>query len=39
MIFVLGVLVLTCAVVYGSYVQVNEIDRDIRKEFYDKSVK
>lgn len=32
MVFVLGILVLTGMVVYASYVQVYEIDRDTRKE-------
>lgn len=32
MIFVLGILALTGMIVYASYVQVYEIDRDTRKE-------
>lgn len=30
--FVIGVIVLTIAIVYGSYVQVHEHDRETRKE-------
>ena len=30
--FVIGVIVLTIAIVYGSYVQVHEQDRETRKE-------
>lgn len=30
--FVIGVIVLTIAIVYGSYVQVYEHDRETRKE-------
>ena len=32
MVFVLGILALTGMIVYASYVQVYEIDRDTRKE-------
>ena len=30
--FVIGVIVLTIAIVYGSYVQVHEQDKETRKE-------
>ena len=33
--FVFGVITLTVAIVYGSYVQVYEQDRDLRKEIKD----
>ena len=33
--FVFGVITLTVAIVYGSYVQVYEQDRDFRKEIKD----
>ena len=33
--FVFGVITLTVAIVYGSYVQVHEQDRDLRKEIKD----
>lgn len=32
MVFVLGILALTGVIVYASYIQVYEIDRDTRKE-------
>jgi hypothetical protein len=33
--FVVGVIVITVAIVYGSYVQVHEHDRETRKEIVD----
>lgn len=35
--FVVGVIVITAAIVYGSYVQVYEQDRETRKEIVDSS--